>query len=164
MTNVVAWLALAVSSVSLAWQVTSWIISGPRVIVRSAEEFVWSEHDQESMPRRLVVVATNIGRQATTVHEIGIRIPRREIDGRRTGPATLTQGPEGERLPARLEVGDEFTARFEGPAIEDFIGAGWQFAEFVPMVRAANKWVFGKFSAEEKRVAWPSEPPSESVT
>ncbi|WP_130347833.1 hypothetical protein [Herbihabitans rhizosphaerae] len=150
MTTVIAWLALGVSIVSLTWNIFSWIHSGARVSVRSAEEFVF----QQPSKRRIVVVATNAGRLATTVHEVGLKLSATSSkSGKLIGPVVIKAGPaERYELPVRLEPGDELLVKFDDPGLADIFDYGIEPSDFVPSVRAGRKWINGRFSVGEQRV------------
>jgi hypothetical protein len=98
MTAVVAWLALVVSCLALGWQVLAFSRSGPRVWTWIGEGKGHLDDDSEGHYYLIGIV--NIGRQAVTVNEVGIRavIDRRsrciyEV-GQKVTPKKLEPGEE----------------------------------------------------------------------
>jgi hypothetical protein len=145
----VAWIAFAVSCLSLGWQIVSWFNSGPRIVVKSVEELIFGEPDH----RRIAVVVMNVGRAATTVQTVGVAPPGAIEGGAKlgqTGVVATEEHPGG--LPKRLEAGDELVVKFDGYEIVDMMGNDVKLSELVPYVRSAGrKWTVGKFVEDERR-------------
>ncbi|WP_158852818.1 hypothetical protein [Saccharothrix deserti] len=151
----VAWVALAVSLLSLGWQIISWVRSGARIIVKSADEFIFAEPKR----RRIVVVVTNVGRMATTVQQVGLKASNTAVKQGKVMPSDVSVGPgERDELPKRLEAGEELIIRFDGPDMQDYVAAGIESSDFVPYARSAGrKLTTGRYSPNEKRVDFTQE-------
>ncbi len=152
MTTVVAWLAFAVSILSLGWQILAWSKSGPKTIVRSALGLLWPwpEHlgdangPVEEAGRRLVVIVANVGRQSTTLHEVGVRLPgRSQSRSQAMPPVNFRRNHETAPLPVRLEPGDEYVERFEFDLLADLFGEECEPSSLVPMARVGHRWISG---------------------
>jgi hypothetical protein len=120
-TAVVAWLALAVSTLSLTWQVVSWQRSGAR---GRPECGTTIERVGGGAEQCLVYASvTNRGRTATSVQELGFALPKDRLP---RGCVHSGYNLDGEKtLPARLEPGGQVKLTCEWESIERWLdGAG----------------------------------------
>ena len=126
MTDVVAWPALAMSGPALGWQVVTWVRSGARIKFGVlAGDVVVTEGKVTMM---IFFTATNAGRLAATVHNVGIE-QRMHRFGRRiriVGPGVLSglDSVSPPALPYRLEPHDSVVGR-----------VGWQSVPLRPSRR-----------------------------
>ncbi|MER6894514.1 hypothetical protein [Amycolatopsis sp. NPDC000740] len=108
---VLACLALVISGASLAWQVTVWWKAVALVVVRLDEADDYCGDDEE---HRVIVVAINVGRVATTINEVGLEFHDVSDPANETmisGFARLAESGAKD-FPKRLEPGEEFQTSF----------------------------------------------------
>ncbi|WP_414936635.1 hypothetical protein [Amycolatopsis sp. cmx-11-51] len=108
---VLACLALLVSAASVGWQVTVWRKTVAQVVVRLDEA---DEYNGDEEEHHVIVVATNVGRVATTINEVGLEFhdvsePTSEV--MIYGVAKLAESGATD-FPKRLEPGEEFQTSF----------------------------------------------------
>jgi len=99
-TNVLAIAAIAMSAVSLAWQASSWLLSGP--VIRA---LITLSHD------RVIVTVYNSGRAAATITAVSVRIDQLGVEG--GVKIASTPLPESDPVPFRIPEGGHASWQYE---------------------------------------------------
>ena len=108
----VAWIALTLSVLALAWNITSTVLKWPRLnaITRMRHNFLIG--NDERTEHRFQVVVINDGGEPTTISDVGLLM----ADGNATvRAASLQNDPrvDGPELPARIEGHGSLTWTFD---------------------------------------------------
>lgn len=112
MTLVIALIGLALSLISLGWQIWSWLHNGPWVQVTSQHAYA-AEIGGAVGPHLIAVRAINKGRAATTVTGFGLRSPS---GGTIVSP---NQPMQTHSLPHRLEPHSDATFYMLGSSVKE---------------------------------------------
>jgi hypothetical protein len=123
MTAVVAWLALAVSLGSIAWQVISWVRSGSRVRIQLVD--ARPAEPESSLEEGIALVATNVGRLAATVYEIRLELAYETKVSMRDSQQrmlVLAAAARDVTLPVKLDPGEETQTVWDADEVDLLLG------------------------------------------
>lgn len=153
----VAWLALAVSVVSLSWQIASWARSGPRLLVELVVSA--SGGGRVNEPATFTLMVTNVGRQATTVHNGRLLVGSRSRWHRRPREPWITEAPDAVRLPRRIEPGDELIVSWPRDDVDAALEArGLAARDLAGCVRIGHRWKYSPLTKHKLQFTFQPSP------